>query len=213
MAKQKGLVVSYGVRTTTKGRLAKAFVSRNQTDLTKIFSIKTKDLMPIRDHMKAYWKVWIYYIFNTREGMGKENSGQLGRSLFTKITGNRMSFHMKPIYKTNIKDFTDERRSKAYAGGDERQGFRVKDIVDVDTRDASFTKTTWEYGRFLRKGTQYSPNGTYSPWADKKLPGGKGTQGISPKYWRDWMKMFKKELNDTTIKELTKTLQEKDRYR
>lgn len=48
---------------------------------------------------------------------------------------------------------------------------------------------TSDYGKYLRNGTK-SSQGLYNPALDRKMRHGT-TSGVSPKYWKSWMKMFR----------------------
>lgn len=237
MVKKEGFSVTTHTKIKARSGLGKALIKGNRADISGMFDITVEDLKPIRDHMLSFWRVNIYDTFDARSKSGHKSSGQLGKSLISKIGGKKsgggIKFYMKPIYSRHTKDYTKEGRTEVL--NVERTSTQPKFKTKVTEKYSDVSQTSWEYGSFLRKGTQRNKTMKYNKHFDRLVhtgsreitpttgskglntlirtlgrPTSGGQRGVSKRRWQTWMNIFRKELRKSSVEILTKRFDDKD---
>lgn len=158
---------------------------------------------------EMYWKEQVYSVFHNRITDGKGSSGQLGRSIRSKVSIDEseigfepagiITFSMGNIYHTYTKK--KGARKTVREPLEEEGGIRFKlghkTVVRGHLKSSGAEVTTWEYGKFLRKGTNPS-FGKYNRFFDRRMNYGMHP-GVSKDYWIRWMEIFRKESFDIMV--------------
>lgn len=152
---------------------------------------------------EMYWKEHVYDVFHNRRTDGKGSSGQLGRSLRTKVSiddsesgyepAGRVTFSMGNIYHTYTKKKGAKKTIDEPLESEGGIRFKLghKTVVKGHLKSSGAEVKTWEYGIFLRKGTN-SSFGAYNKFFDRRMNYGRHP-GVSRDYWIRWMDIFKHE--------------------
>lgn len=232
--KRPGAVVTHSKIITARSRLGKEFIKHGEIDASKHFSITNEDLEPIAMQMESFWRTHIYDTFNARIRSGHKTSGQLGRSLTSRLTDDGISFFMKPIYNTQVKEYDRPSRNVSHNLSEERESDKSRFKPRVEEAYGNVKKISWEYGGFLRKGTKRNKDYRYNKYLDKLIYTGSedlkpttaskslnalisaldnprtgGQSGVDKRIWMRWMNKFRAELRKTTTEKLRESFHRK----